>query len=110
MYTPDNWVLIKLDNIPEPHYKVLAGWSGGYSTGDSWRINSGVVRHEEDEKYYYFYGHSGSCYTCGKQSEGLRANNAFIWDMMRNKHPDKVSLVDVEEGGLPEDWKLKESS
>ena len=29
-YSPDNWVIIKMDDGNDPHYRVLAGWSGGY--------------------------------------------------------------------------------
>ena len=28
-YNPDNWVIIKIKG-DDPHYRVLAGWSGGY--------------------------------------------------------------------------------
>ena len=45
-YTPDNWVVIKMDG-DEPHYRVLAGWSGGYTTGDHWRVNSGITKVQE---------------------------------------------------------------
>ena len=53
-YTPDNWVVIKMDG-DEPHYRVLAGWSGGYLDGNSWKMNSGIVRVEMDGNYYHFY-------------------------------------------------------
>ena len=46
-YKPDNWVVIKMDG-DNPHYRVLAGWSGGYLHGDSWKINSGITRVEDD--------------------------------------------------------------
>ena len=29
-YKPDNWVIIQIKG-DKPHYKVLAGWSGGYA-------------------------------------------------------------------------------
>lgn len=45
-YTPDNWVVVFL-NGDDPHYRVLVGWSGGYLTGDSWRMNSGITRVEK---------------------------------------------------------------
>jgi hypothetical protein len=28
-YIPDNWVILKIKGS-DPHYKVLAGWSGSY--------------------------------------------------------------------------------
>jgi len=29
MYTPDNWVILKITIKKETLYKILAGWSGG---------------------------------------------------------------------------------
>jgi hypothetical protein len=65
-YNPDNWVVIKM-NGDDPHYRVLAGWSGSYLNGDSWRMNSGITRVEDAGDRYNFYGSSGSCYSCGKE-------------------------------------------
>ncbi len=52
-YTPDSWVVLKVKagKGTFPFYKVLAGWSGGYLSGDSWRINSGITRVEDDRTY-----------------------------------------------------------
>ena len=69
--TPENWVVLKI-NGPEPYFRVFGGWRGGYTSGDSWRMNSGIVGIEEDEDYYYFEGHSGSCYQCHKNGYGLK--------------------------------------
>jgi len=67
---PDQWCIIKIfDNI----YKVFGSWSGGYLDGDSWRINSGIDRIEEDGDYWLFYGYSGSCYRCHKKSYGINS-------------------------------------
>ena len=92
MYKPDNWVVIKV-NGKDPHYRVLAGWSGGYLQGSSWRMNSGITKVEEDDKAYYFSGSSGSTYRCGKQSYGLRMNNAYVWDDLSTRHADKVEML-----------------
>ena len=51
IYNCDNWVIIKF-NGDDPHYRVLAGTSGGYTTGDSWRMNSGIVEVNESNDYY----------------------------------------------------------
>jgi hypothetical protein len=91
-YFPDNWVVIKLKG-DDPHYRVLAGWSGGYTTGDSWRMNSGITRHEFDGDYWYFYGSSGSFYKCYVDSYGLRMNNAYIWEQLQEKHDLGLELV-----------------
>ena len=70
METPDKWIVIKIDNDGEILYKVFASWYGGYLGSDSWRVNSGIVKVEEDEKYFRFYGFSGSCYQCAKGTYG----------------------------------------
>ena len=105
-YTPDNWVIIKLKG-EDPHYRVLAGWSGGYTTGDSWRMNSGIIKVEEDEAFYYFYGSSGSRYRCCKESYRLRINNAHIWDRLQELHGDKVELMPEDTDWNSLDWIIK---
>jgi V8-like Glu-specific endopeptidase len=114
-YTPDNWVIIFLNGL-DPHYRVLAGWSGGYAQGDSWRMNSGIVRCEETTKtgiynneayttkYFSFFGSSGSCYLCHKDTYGLRMNNAYIWDQLEKKYGDKVQLMDENTDWLSMNW------
>ena len=64
---PDKWVVLKITpKDSDPIYKVLASFYGGYLDGDSWRINSGIMRVEDDEQFLYFDGYSGSCYKCPK--------------------------------------------
>lgn len=101
-YNPDNWVIIEFPD----HYKVLAGWSGGYLDGDSWRMNSGITHHTFDGDYWHFYGSSGSCYKCYADSYGLRMNNAYIWDQLKDRHGDKVRLLDDQEW-IKQDWDWK---
>lgn len=67
IYVPDGWVLMKVGG-PSPHYRVFAGWYGGYLSGDRWKINSGITNVTEDEDYYFFEGSSGSVYQCHKQA------------------------------------------
>jgi len=90
-YRPDNWVVLKLKQGKGtfPFYKVLAGWSGGYSSGDSWRINSGITEVKEDGDYYEFYGYSGSCYKCHKEGYGLRMNNSSVYNELREQQQFK---------------------
>ena len=98
IYTPDNWVIIKIDNGQESiYYKVLAGWSGGYLDGDSWQLNSGIVKIEESENYYDFIGSSGSVYHCHKRSERLGMMTSVILSKLLDKFPNKISHVDVGE-------------
>lgn len=72
-YLPDRWAIIKLapvDGSPI-HYRVFGTWGGSYLSGQSWKCNSGIESIEEDEKYYYFLGSSGSVYCCRKGNYGF---------------------------------------
>ena len=107
-YTPDNWVVIKMmPSEKDTMYKVLGGWSGGYLDGDSWRMNSGITRVEDDGNYFKFYGSSGSCYSCHKESYTLRMNNAGIWKQLKNKFGDVVEMMDEETDWINMDWIIK---
>lgn len=101
-YNPDNWVILKVDGPDGMFYRVLAGWSGGYLDGDSWKINSGIVSIDADETCYYFKGYSGSVYKCHKESETLRNNNAYVYNQLKDKFGGKISIIPVEEIDLDE--------
>jgi hypothetical protein len=105
-YFPDNWVVIKFKG-DDPRYRILAGWSGGYTTGNSWRMNSGIVRVTEDEHCFNFYGASGSCYQCRKTAYCLRMNNAYIWSQLQKQHGDKVEMMLEDTDWLNMDWIIK---
>jgi len=66
--TPERWVILKMDNT---YYKVFGSWSGSYLVGESWKLNSGIKKVEQDEEFYYFIGFSNSCYKCCKKSYGI---------------------------------------
>ena len=102
-YYPDNWVVIKMKG-DEPHYRVLAGWSGGYLDGDAWRMNSGITKVEEDDGAYYFSGSSGSTYCCSKNSYMLRNNNSHIWTQVQGLHGDKVEMMPKDTDWMNLDW------
>lgn len=84
-YTPDNWVILKIkEGKYDPgFYKVLAGWSGGYLDGDSWRMNSGITEMKQDGDYYEFYGSSGSCYRCHKKGYRLTMANGGVYNSLK---------------------------
>lgn len=67
MYTPDGWVIIK---VTDSDYKVFGSWTGNFTKGDSWRVNSGIDSVIEDGEYIRFIGYSGSEYLCHKNTEG----------------------------------------
>tara|TARA_R110000764_G_scaffold236580_1_gene331943 strand:- start:461 stop:781 length:321 start_codon:yes stop_codon:yes gene_type:complete len=93
-YSPDNWVVVKImQPDQDTSYKVLAGWSGGYLDGDSWRFNSGITKVVCREEYVDFYGASGSVYQCPKGQYRLRMNNSGIWNQLKEKFGDIVELM-----------------
>ena len=107
-YFPDNWVVIKMKTEENGIiYKILAGWSGGYAQSDSWQLNSGIVKVEDHDKSYHFYGSSGSCYVCGKESYGLRMNNVHIWNHLEEKYGDKVQIIPEDTDWMDMDWIIK---
>ena len=76
MYNPDRWVVIK-----NPHcYKVFATWSGGYTHGSSWKLNSGITHCEQDGDYLVFHGYSGSTYRCHKDLYGITGGWHHLMD------------------------------
>lgn len=105
-YRPDNWVVIKITG-DDPHYRILAGWSGGYTTGSSWRMNSGIVSVEQFEDLFMFKGSTGSVYNCSRTGYGLRMNNAHIWAQLQELHVDKVELMPEDTDWLNMDWIIK---
>jgi hypothetical protein len=102
-YTPDNWVVIKFKG-DDPHYRILAGWSGGYLNGDAWRMNSGITDVEEDPNAFRFRGATGSWYTCIKAAYCLRMNNAHVWAQLQEIHGDKVELMPEDTDWMSMDW------
>jgi hypothetical protein len=106
-YTPDSWVILHL-NIEggEEHYRVLAGWSGGYLDGDSWRMNSGITAVEQDGDYYVFKGSSGSQYRCHKDAYGLRMSNGPTYQQLKDRYGDEIMLVDEDTSWFEVDWKI----
>lgn len=106
-YRPDNWVILKIKAPTETFYKVLAGWSGGYLDGDSWRMNSGIDSVDEIEKAYMFKGSSGSIYTCGKNSYGVRMNIAATLDALLTKYPDQIELMPEDTDWMNLKWVTK---
>jgi len=70
MHTPDKWMLVRITGT-DPHWRIFASWYGGYLSGDSWRLNSGVTSVEDKDEWYDFHGHSGSLYRCSKTGYGI---------------------------------------
>lgn len=103
VYSPDVWVILKIERNTELTYKVLAGWYGGYLNWDSWKINSGITKVEKEGDCYLFYGHSGSIYKCHKDIYRLSGMTAGILENIKTAAQESP---DISIEMLPEetDW------
>lgn len=71
-YQPNRWVVLKITPNDSPTwYRLFAGWYGGFTEGDSWRLNSGITGVELDGNFYLVSGESGSVYKCPLTGEGM---------------------------------------
>lgn len=99
-YAPEEWCLVQITNN-DPHYRVFGSWRGGYITGDSWKLNSGITSVEEDEEFYYFKGYSGSVYRCHKERYGIRSpyNSGILATL-----PEHMSMMQEMPDVMNMDW------
>lgn len=93
-YRPDKWMLTKLTNKDGKfHHRVFAVWAGGYTTGDSWKLNSGITKITEDEDFYYFEGSSGSVYNCRK---GMYGSTGYGYGVLNSLVEESKEHVTIE--------------
>lgn len=90
-YTPDAWVIVKISSKEHgSHYRVMAGWYGGFAGSDSWKMNSGIVGYTEDEYGYHFYGESGSVYHCNRNIERFTGYMRVVFDSFVSDFRDEA--------------------
>jgi len=97
-YNPDRWEIIKLEDGDKIHYRVLGSWSGGYTTGNSWRLSSGLEEIKEDGDFYLMKNYSGSVYKCHKKMKGMNFPSAEVYADMQRQAKDldmKISKINV---------------
>ena len=94
-YSPDNWILLKIENDGKTFFKILGGWRGGYLHGDSWRMSSIVESIEEDDRNYIFHNYSGSKYICNKQREGLSMVTSGVFSDFVNQVNEAGGKIDM---------------
>ena len=99
-YTPDRWQVVLLRGKDTSIKKVFAGWYGGYTGSDSWKLSSGIIGTKEFEDRYEFLNHSGSLYVCYKASQGMSGYMGSImhgWVESSKEDPSvTIRLVDLE--------------
>lgn len=107
IYQPGLWMLIKITGF-DPHYRVFATWRGGYTTGDSWRMNSGITGVKEVDGYYEFGGSTNSVYVCRKGAYGSSNYGYSIANAYVEKYPGDFEIIeDMPNNILEMDWIIK---
>jgi len=94
---PDSWVILEVNNEGEQFQKILAGWSGSYLYGDSWRMSSPIktLDIKLDSDSITATTESGSIYILSTSRQGLRMSNAGIYDQLKKKYGDAVEIVEL---------------
>ena len=91
-YNPDKWAIVHITSKDHPPIdKVVGSWYGNFTSGDSWRMNSGIERVADAGDFYHIYGYSGSIYHCRKDAQGMSAYTEMVMNNMATQ---------LEEGGL----------
>jgi hypothetical protein len=117
LYVPNEWAVVKIKTSNgEYAYKVFGGWFGGYTTGDRWRLNSGITKavRTRQEDYYNskfpdaviidFHGYSGSIYRVNKDSYGLGGFRADVLNQMVKEANEKYGEGAAEIMPADTDW------
>jgi hypothetical protein len=94
---PDAWVILEISHNGEKFQKILAGWSGSYLYGDSWRMSSPIKKMNIDvnNDYITVETDSGSVYNLFKNYQGLRMSNAGVYNQLKEKFGDAVEIVEL---------------
>ena len=93
-YAPDAWVIVHIQIEDDSIHKVLGGWYGGYAGADSWRLNSGITRIEDDgDGRFRIHGNSGSVYLVHKDTQRTTMLMGSIIERMREEAD--VQIVDI---------------
>lgn len=91
LYHPDRWKMLKFSNGVDTTYKVLAGWKGGFATGDSYQLSSGTVQIEKKGILWLFTQSSGSIYACQEEKEGYLLYTSSVRERIGNT----VTIADI---------------
>jgi hypothetical protein len=96
-YTPDNWILVRIESPKYKITKILSGWYGGYLDPDTWRLSSGVTSIEDHGTYYIIHNESGSVYNCRKSSEGFTNLSHTIYNgWLEQSKTSEISIKQIE--------------
>lgn len=97
-YYPDKFLLVEIEYPDETIMRVFGTWSGGYLSGDTWRMNSGVNTVKTEGDMILFEGYTtGSIYHCHPESYGCTAYGSGVLNSMVEKAEVPVRILSEEE-------------
>lgn len=103
-YTPDRWVIVRINSSEGKIDKILSSWYGGFAGSDEWRFSSGITKIEEklDHQYphYLIHNHSGSIYTCHKNNIGMSTYTSSVYNSYMKKVEEiggSMEIIPVED-------------
>lgn len=96
-YTPDHWVIVEFSGtkVPQTYRRVLAGWYGGFVSGDSWKMSSGVEDMIDRGTYWEIPNHSGSVYICHKNNEGFSGYLFNIFSSYASDNSEEITMTRI---------------
>lgn len=104
MVNTSKWTIVKIGG-DNPHYRLFVSWPGGYLDGDSWIMNSGIIKVEEDGEWYLFCGVSGSVYRCHKNGYGVASSyNNSVLLAYKHRLGDKFEILQDKPDVMNTDW------
>lgn len=78
-YHPSSWVILNVSTPTESRFKILAGWYGGYTGGDSWKLSSDIVSFSNRGDMAEIITTTGSVYVCAKVNERMSGYTASMY-------------------------------
>lgn len=92
VYNPDCWVILEFSTPMQKTYKVFAGWRGGYTDGDSWKLSSGITGVDWENGAFTCHNVSGSDYICALSNYGMKSglmNDVYRgWESVLSAEPN----------------------
>lgn len=92
-YWPDRWVFIDTGEC----VKIFASWTGGFATGEYWKLSSGCTEIKKVDDYYTCPQWSDSVYNLHEDSEGTTGYGGRVLTGILKDTPPQVKKISVEE-------------
>ena len=106
VYQPNNWQIIKVtpkDSTQVPHYRILAGWTGSFTYGSSWKLSSGIEQIIDLTFNWKVPQTSKSVYILSKHQEHMSTATMGVLESVQQRSTD-ITLEVVEFSSILENF------